>query len=449
MKIIKILILFIFIFVGLGNTYVSQAARFDYTSGFQVQNLANSDASITLSFYNTSDGLLASQATSTIPALGSSNFFPINAPDGFKGSVVISSTQPLASITNLIASDSTGRVAVASYIGFSTGNDEVFLPLLHYNNNNWYTWFSVQNIGSLDADVTVSYSDGTTATFNGIKPGATHVFDQFTEAHTQNVLSARVNSNQALAITVLEENATTKAVLAYNGFSTTETNALIPLVNVNNRNYQTGIQLQNNGAITSTITLTYYPTVGTQCTETHVIESGKSATYAYNAFRGLPLEAGASTTCIQGQTFVGSANVTQNSANVNLNAIINQVNTSNGYGSAYSSFISGGLTNKVVFPLIMDRNNGWYTGFNLMNAGDQEVTVNCVFTNTSYTVSGTLEPGEALNAVQNGAIASGYVGSGTCTASGIGTNLISGVVNEIGTYGVDRMMTYEGLNANP
>lgn len=451
MKIARLLFIFVFIFVTVISTNTVQAQRFDYTSGFQVQNLSNTEASVTLNYYNASDGLSATQAVTTIPALGSSNFFPIHAPDGFSGSVVISSSQPLASITNLIAEDTVlGRTAVASYIGFSNGGTSVFLPLLQSNNNSWYTWFTVQNTGGADADVTVTYSDGTTATFNDIKPGASHSFDQFSETHTLNVLSASVTSDQPIVVTVLEESVNNKTVMAYNGLGSAEPNTLIPLVNINNGLYKTGIQLQNVGSSTSTITLTYYPSVaGTECTESHTIEAGKSATYAYLVFSGTPMESGASSTCIANERFVGSAQVTSNTGNVNINAIVNQVANSIGYGSAYSSFVPGNLTSKVVFPLIMDRNNGWYTGINIMNAGNQSVTVNCVFTNTSYTVSGTIDPGESITAVQNNNVQSGYVGSGTCTATGSGTNLISGVVNEVGTYGIDRLMTYEGLNVVP
>jgi len=451
MKLIRLTFIFVLIFVAVTNVGSVQAQRFDYTSGFQVQNLSNVAASISLDYYSASDGSVVTTASSTIPALGSSTFFPVHAPEGFKGSVVISSDQPLASITNLIAQNTaTGRTAVASYIGFSSGGNEVALPLLHYNNNSWYTWFSIQNVGGADADVAITYSDGTTASADNIKPGASHTFDQFTETHSQNVLSAIVSSDQPIVVTVLEESVNTKTVLAYNGFDSAESNIIIPLVNINNGYYRTGIQLQNVGSTTSTITLTYYPSVaGTECTETHTIEVGKSATYAYTAFAGAPMEPGATSTCVAGERFVGSAQVTANSANVDVNAIVNQVANSIAYGSAYSGFVPSKLTSKVVFPLIMDRNAGWYTGFNVMNAGDQPVSVTCEFVGTSYTVTGDLDPGEALNAVQNNSVQAGYVGSGTCTATGSGSNLISGVVNEVGTYGIDRLMTYEGLNVEP
>jgi hypothetical protein len=96
-------------------------------------------------------------------------------------------------------------------------------------------------------------------------------------------------------------------------------------------------------------------------------------------------------------------------------------------------------------PLIMDRNGGYFTGFNVQNVGSDSTTVNCTFTDSTYTVSATLDAGEALSDLQGDKIASGYVGSATCVASGGTDNLIVGVVNELGPSG-DAFLVYEGIN---
>src|SRR5690606_10869053 len=84
-------------------------------------------------------------------------------------------------------------------------------------------------------------------------------------------------------------------------------------------------------------------------------------------------------------------------------------------GGAYGAFDPAAATNVVVLPLIMDRNSGYFTGFNIQNVGASAATVNCTFTNTGYTVSGTLGAGEALTDLQADKIAAGYVGGATCT----------------------------------
>ena len=93
-------------------------------------------------------------------------------------------------------------------------------------------------------------------------------------------------------------------------------------------------------------------------------------------------------------------------------------------GEAYGSFDPASATSVVVMPLIMDRNSGYFTGFNLQNVGSSSTTVNCTFTNTSYTVSGTIAPGAALNDIQNNKIGDGYIGSARCTASDTNAQLV-------------------------
>ena len=178
---------------------------------------------------------------------------------------------------------------------------------------------------------------------------------------------------------------------------------------------------------------------GAGCTEKHTISPGSSANYAFAAFEnGDP-----GSNCTPKAKFVGSASVTANTGNQPLVAIINQLKSGLN-GEAYVSFNAAQATNKVVLPLIMDRNGGYFTGINVQNVGSAATTVNCTFTNSTYTVSKTLQPNEALNDLQNNKIANKYVGGATCTAANA-TDKIVGVVNELGasTTG-DQLLVYEG-----
>ena len=220
---------------------------------------------------------------------------------------------------------------------------------------------------------------------------------------------------------------------------TAATNPVMPLINANNSGYITGVQIQNAGTQATNVTVTYTPSVaGTACTETQTIQPGASNTFTLAAFAN-----GANSNCAAGERFVGSAKVTANSASQPLAAIVNQLGTAN--GEAYNAFNPTTATSKVVMPLIMDRNSGFYTGFNVMNVGAGNTTVNCTFTGTAYTASATLAPDQALSDIQNNKIAASYVGSGTCTASGGGQ--IVGVVNELGAS-FDQLLVYEGSNTN-
>lgn len=424
---------------GVGS---AKAAALTYESCFQVQNLEAAQASITISYYQ--QGVATStDVTDTIPASGSKTYCPLNAvANGFNGSVVISSDKQIAAIANVTGQGWSGFDA--SYAGFSAGATTVNVPLLMKGNYNFNTWFNVQNAGGTGpANVTVAYSDGTTAT-GTIDPNQAKTFDQATESHSATVFAATVTSNQPIVVTVMEVGPT--MLFAYNGFTTSVTNPMMPLVQANNYGYTTGIQIQNSGDAASDVVVTYTPSAaGTQCTETHNIPAHASVTYALNAWSSTDPDA-AHNTCTNGQTFIGSAQVTSNSAGTGLAAIINQQNFGGNKGAAYGSFDSATAGTTVVLPLIMDRNYGYFTGFNIMNVGTGSVDVNCTFTGSSYTAHATLTAGAAMTDVQVNKIADKYVGSATCVATGTGAKIV-GVVNELLNAGsTDTFLVYEAFS---
>ncbi|MGQ9786883.1 MAG: hypothetical protein ACUVSJ_10530 [Anaerolineae bacterium] len=433
---------------------VAGAAPSSYTSCFQLANLSGSTANINIGYYSQSTGLIANPSD-TISGNSSKTYCPLSAvPSGFNGSVVVSSTQPLAAIAN-IAGDPSFAGFMASYSGFSGGASIVSLPLLMKNNYGYSTWFNVQNVGSANASVSISYSDGTIASAT-IAPGRAKTFNQLSESHSNGWVGAgRVSATGAeIAVTVVEVGATVPQLFAYNGFpsAAAATNPVMPLVQANNYGYFTGIQIQNTGSSSTNVTVTYTPAAaGTACTETKAIPPGQSRTFALyafsNSFGSDPYPG--TNNCNKTARFIGSARVTTNSTNQGLVAIVNQVHNVLGKGAAYGSFNPANATSEVIMPLIADRNYGYYTGFNIQNVGSTSTTVTCTFSGSSKTLSETLDPGQALNSVQGPYsgwlnLGAGYVGSGTCTASGGGK--IVGVVNYVSDTGGDTLMVYEGIN---
>jgi len=420
--------------LGVSQTSVL-AQKFSYTAGIQVQNLEGSQANVSLVFYKM-DGSTEATVSDLIAANGSKTYFPLQVSTGFNGSAVVSSDKKVAAVVNVLGNNG---VAAASYVGSSTGSTSVSLPLLMKGNSGFDTWFNVQNVGSAPANVTVTYSDGTSQSAT-IPVNSSKTFNQATESHSAKVFSAVVTSTngQPIVAAAIEESNT--VMFAYSGFGSGSTNPVMPLINANNSGYITGVQIQNIGTVSTTVTVSYTPSAaGTACQETQTIAPNASATFALYAFAN-----GANSNCTPGQRFIGSAQVTGNSANQPLVVVVNQLLPGRN-GEAYGGFDPTKATSRVVMPLIMDRNSGYFTGFNVMNVGSTATTVTCTFTGTSYTVSANLQPGQALTDIQNGKIASGYVGSGSCVASGGGK--IVGVVNELGPSSTaDQLLVYEGVN---
>jgi hypothetical protein len=409
------------------------AGKFSYNVGIQIQNLSGSEASTTLDYYN-QDGTSAGSFPLSIAANDAETVFPIHAASGFNGSVVVSSNQPVAAISNVLGD---GGDAAAAYEGANSGGTTVLLPLLMQDNAGFDTWYNVQNVGSTDATVNVSYSDGSSAGPVVIKPGAAQTFDQSAETHTLAVFSAVITSDQPIVAAVIEEN--NKTMFAYSGFNAGSTAPVMPLINANNSGFITGVQIQNAGASDTDVTVSYTAVTGTDCSETQNVGAGESKTFTLAAFAS-----GANGDCIAGATFVGSATVTGNTNSQPLVTIVNQLGGKK--GEAYSGFDPASASDTVVLPLIMDRNAGYFTGFNIVNAGASQTDISCTFTGTAYTASlSNADPGDALNDLQLDSIADSYVGAATCTATG-GDALILGVVNELGPGAKDVFLVYNGIN---
>ena len=158
----------------------------------------------------------------TIPANSSKTYFPIDAPSGFNGSVIIESTTQVVAIVNTLGN---GGAYFASTTGFSSGSTSINLPLLMKGNGGFDTWFNVQNTGSVSTDVTVTYSTNPPTTEGPITilPGAAKSFFQDANASLPAgfVGSATVTSTagQQIVATVMQVGTgSTKAMLGYNSF---------------------------------------------------------------------------------------------------------------------------------------------------------------------------------------------------------------------------------------
>ncbi len=410
---------------------VVSAQSLTYTAGFQLQNLSANLASVVVTYYN-QDGTVAATVNDTINANSSKTYFPLSAVvNGFNGSVIVSSDQPLAAIANVLGNN--GQRG-ASYAGFEAGATTVNLPLTmkaSYGNN---TWFNVQNAGSNSTTVYVSYKPGSCTESASVAPGASRTFNQASNTclPTGFVGAATVTSTESIVAAVIQ--VSPNSLFAYNGFTTGSANPVMPLVSSNVYNSGTGIQIQNTGASNTDVTVSYTPSAGfpgAACTETKTVSAGQSVTFG---FPQLPVACGTTGTGVTdpvNKGFIGSARAMTNTASMPLVAIVNQINRVASNAAAYNAVNPSTATNRVSLPLIMDRAYNNFTGFAVANVGTLPTDISCTFSGTTYTASATsVAPGSAMTAVQLNQIAPGYVGSGTCTATG-GDATIAAVVNQV------------------
>jgi hypothetical protein len=427
----------------------ASAQSITWTSGFQVQNLSSSTASIVVSYYNQDGTKNISDVSDTISGMGSKTYFPISANPGFNGSVVVSSDQPVVAIANTLGNS---PQYAASTESFSEGSNSVKLPLIMKNNSGFYTWFNVQNAGSSDASVTVQFVPGSSGTgyttsAQTIKPGAAATYNQRLEPDanlgTTFVGSAVVNSSQPVVATVMQVGeGLAKIMMGYNGFTTGSTAVSLPLIMANNSGYFTGYQVQNVGTSAATVTIDYGENiVGSFAPpdDTVTLDPNESATF---------IQSGGTWGT---NKFVGSATITCSEPVV---AIVNQVGAAgSAVGTAYNGFNPSQATSKVSAPLIMANNSGYYTGIQVMNVGTAATTItvdygaNLAGSYNPPNETATIQPGDSYNSIQaSGAWGTNkYVGSATVTAGA--SDSIVMIVNQIWPAAAgDQFMTYNGFN---
>jgi len=331
-------------------------------------------------------------------------------------------------------------------------------------NYGYNTFLSVQNTGSAATNVTVTYSDGTTNSITNLKPGAAIKLDQSLETHSAAVFSAHLTSSGSTPIVavVIEVGPTT--LFAYGGFGGGSANLIMPLVNENNYGYFTGIQIQNLGAAATDVTVSYTAgggMPGTACQETRTVAAGKSVTFAQNVFTpSTDPTTLISENCNAGETFVGSGMVTANTGGAPLVAVVNQLFSAGNKGAAYDAFAPSQGQQKVVFPLIMDRNYGYFTSWSIANVGSTPITSTdlvCTVTGKdkvgttvtkTFSPSANLAPGAnwTLNHVNQ--LGDGFVGGATCLGP-TGAQLV-GTVNQLLASGsIDSFLVYEGISVAP
>jgi hypothetical protein len=431
----------------------AKAQNVPFSSGFQVQNLESVGANISMAFFAEGGTNATANVNATVPANDDVTFatLPSQVANGFRGSAVISSDQRIAAIVNLISPGLPNINLGSSYVGVTGGSTTAALPLIFKNYFGFSTFFSVQNVGSSQAaNVTVTYAgaglSGAVTETATIQPGASVRFDQLEnddlpDDFVGSVIVTATGSEIAAVATQYDA----ETALSYNGFAAGTTEPYFPLVQANNFGSVTGISLQNLSDAPTNVTIEYVNSAdGETCTETKTIPARDTGIFALNAFSGAQNQTGED--CANGATFIGSGRVTTNSGNAPLVVIVNQLTASSNKAGAYSSFDAADASNTVVFPLIMDRNFGFFTGISVVNVSDVATTITCTYSGiTNPQTSETVAPGEAYVVVHQNQLADKYVGSGRCVANATGATIV-GIANQISAATTDTLFVYEGVN---
>lgn len=190
MKRIKVVILasLVLALVTAMTAFASTAYNASFTTSITYQNVSENDASVAFSFYPQNNGTPIT-VNRDLPAGAGASLFIGNlddVADGFIGSAVMSSDQPVVATMVQIASDSNVRNRPLSN-AFSSGSSEVLLATVLKNQFNTTSRFSVQNASNNPVDLTINlYNAADTSappivvTHNNLPVGAAQYFDMGT-----------------------------------------------------------------------------------------------------------------------------------------------------------------------------------------------------------------------------------------------------------------------------
>lgn len=277
------------------------------TTTFYVQNASDQTNDITATFVV--NGTTYTKDYADVPGYAMVVINPVDAGvptgNGNVGSLTVVGTQPLAG-TSL---EHENAPAVASNLQASRAfvpsdyADTLYCPLVRYDysGKKTTTGMQVQNVGTEDVDITVTYSvvSGSavnpTVTISDVAPGASANFLQANDLASNTLASATVSavasdgSGTASIAAVVNDKATASnpqrvsTYACFSGSNATDTISL-PLVKedfggatVNT----TGVQVQNVGTADATVTLTFVTSNGDTIVVTHTdpIGPGESKTF--------------------------------------------------------------------------------------------------------------------------------------------------------------------------
>ncbi len=380
----RIMFLVLVVVMVLGVGFVSAQSNLPgsgWQSGHQIQNVGDADATVQFTAYDLAGADYDCGSEVAVPD-GSVNVkIDTCVADGFAGSAVVSSDQPMAAIIN-VNNKGTGNAA-----GQYTGTDgadvatTISFPLMKNDFHGRTTTFYIQNssdsLNDLTATFTVKGESGTYEKIYSDVPANSMVIIIPEDASVADgvVGGLSVTGTSALAGTVLEHETT--AAIAENlqasrAFSPNDydTQLYCPLVRYNHtsKDQTTGVQVQNTDVTTQTITITY----GNGITNTADVAAGASHTF--------PTKNDLAEGVKQSATLTSAGPIV---------AVVNDkgLSTSDPQRvTTYACFAGAGATTSVSLPLVKERLGVNQTGVQVQNVGGSSITITVTYNNSGGTV---------------------------------------------------------------
>lgn len=236
---------------------------YTFYSNVYVQNATADPVDVTLEVYGPDPAnpgniiMVYTETQADVPGFASAIFeqeglTQLANNKSYSGKVV--ATGDVASIVNIYGGPS--NIQLYSYNAFSGGALEAFVPALYSKYYNFNTELKVQNVGTTDATVDITYSTGLTATVVLAPNTGKSYYTPSILPNANKVYTARIESDQPIVVVVNESDPTNKAA-TYNGLIGGADTVSIPVVMKNYYGYNTDVVCMNVGAASTDVTITY------------------------------------------------------------------------------------------------------------------------------------------------------------------------------------------------
>jgi hypothetical protein len=262
----------------LSSDAVPQTVKFTfYAAGSQYGSGVYGPFSITLdtttspqvidaSAYVPSGTLVSATFDSTLPFAVVNKMFNTSGAmvDSVKGVMPYDQTQGSDAWNTATSDGVTGPPPVGVTACPVTTTTKAYIPLVMNNNSGWSTSLYIMDAGpnvcSQEEEVTVTFYNsggGATSEYFNLNEDRTTVLSQAGDGNVPKVGSAVVSSAGDLVVTVLEVHAPGNSVMAYTAFSSAvpATMNFLPLAQINNNGWSTGLAIQNTTASNETTVL--------------------------------------------------------------------------------------------------------------------------------------------------------------------------------------------------
>lgn len=230
---------------------------YTYYSEIIAQNVTASAQNVTLKVFAPGDSTAVYQSTKMVPAFASTSFSLVGLNElatNVVYSAELSAPDAIVGISNIWGSGATAP-QLYSYNGFSTGAKVFYVPSAAKNYYGWNASVNIQNVSSLTANVTVTYSNGYSTNYT-IPSKSGHAIFVPNEPLPDGLHSVKVESDQDVVVTLNQSNNFNRAA-TYNGASGGTTTVALPNVMRRYYKYSSSISCQNIGSAATTMTVNF------------------------------------------------------------------------------------------------------------------------------------------------------------------------------------------------